>query len=250
MVEDRPYPRGVDRPTLALVHLRTVRPDAPRFQRELDELNDATARVAQASGWDVRWMASGEVPLAETLAAVDASDAVVLMGGEDVDPALYGGPATYPGSGHHDPESDAAHVAAVRRCVETRTPLLGICRGLQVLNVALGGTLVPHLPTVHRHRHEGDDPFVRNRVTLDDGDLAAAVDAGQDVRCTHHQAVDRLGDGLVVAARASDGVVEAVVHADAPVTGVQWHPEHPETADAALAPLLHRLAAQAGVTLA
>lgn len=230
------------RPRLALLHLRTERPHAPWFQQKLDVLNDATVRVAERLGWQVDPVASAEMGVEATLVAVDRADAVVLMGGEDVDPRTYGGPVDYPGSGMHEPLADEAHLAAVRRCVETGTPLLGVCRGLQLVNVALGGTLVPHLPTVSGHRHPDD--FVRNRVRLVGPALIREVDAEQDVRCTHHQAVDRLGEGLVVAALADDGVVEAAVHETAPVTGVQWHPEHPDTADDQLAALLRRLADQ------
>jgi len=231
------------RPRLALLHLRTERPHAPWFQQKLDVLNDATVRVAERLGWQVDPVASAETGVEATLAAVDRADAVVLMGGEDVDPRTYGGPVDYPGSGGHEPVADAAHLAAVRRCVATGTPLLGVCRGLQLVNVALGGTLVPHLPTVDRHRHPDD--FVRNRVRLAGAALVREVDAEQAVRCTHHQAVDRLGAGLVVAVTADDGVVEALVHRTAPVTGVQWHPEHPATADEQLAALLRRLVEQA-----
>jgi len=236
-------------PVLALLHLRTSRPLAPDFQVALDALTAPTVRVAEQLGWRVVPVASAEVPPSVTADLVAGADAVVIMGGEDVDPAFYGGPAIYPGSGHHEPDADLAHIAAVRHCVAAGTPLLGICRGLQVLNVALGGTLVQHLPTAAGHRATGDDHFVRNRVTLSDASLATAVDAAQEVRCTHHQAVERLGRGLVVAARAADGVVEALVHESAPVTGVQWHPEHPETADAQLAPLLTRLRAQCAAPL-
>ncbi|MCD9152898.1 gamma-glutamyl-gamma-aminobutyrate hydrolase family protein [Aeromicrobium duanguangcaii] len=233
--------------TLALLHLRTNRPHAPHFQEKLDALNAATTAVAGSLGWRVTAVASAEVEVDETLAAVDRADAVVLMGGEDVHPSFYEGATEYPGSGVHEPAADRAHIAAVRRCLTSGTPVLGICRGLQVLNVALGGALVPHLETGHTHRAEGDDPFVRNRVALADDTLASSVDVSEDVRCSHHQAVDRLGDGLRVAAYGVDGVVEAVVHDSAPITGIQWHPEHPAVAERQLAPLLRRLAEQAGV---
>ena len=231
-------------PILAVLHLRTSRPHAPAFQVTLDALNAPTIRVAQQLGWDVVPIASAEVDPAVSAALVDRAAAVVLMGGEDIDPSFYGGSATYPGSGHHEPDADRAHIDAVHRCLAAGTPLLGICRGLQVLNVALGGTLVQHLPSSHRHRAEGDDHFVRNRVIVTHEGLAASVDPAQDVRCAHHQAVDRLGNGLVVAARAADGVVEAVVHESTPFTAIQWHPEHAETADDQLGALLLRLAGQ------
>ncbi len=234
------------KPLLAVLHLRTDRPHAPDFQVALDALNAPTMRVARALGWEVVPVACAEVALATTVDLVARADAVVLMGGEDVDPSFYAGPAAYPGSGQHEPEADRAHIAAVHQCLESGTPLLGICRGQQIVNVALGGTLVQDLPTTHLHRATGEDHFVRNLVTVSHPSLAQAVDATQHVRCTHHQAIDRLGDGLVVAARAQDGVVEAVVHERAPITAVQWHPEHPDTADAQLTRLLERLATQRG----
>jgi len=229
------------RPVLALLHLRTERPHDPAFQRALDALNAPTVRVARDQGWEVVPVASAEVAPEVTADVVARADAVVIMGGEDVDPRFYGGPLSYPGSGHHEPLADRAHIAAVRQCLESGTPLLGICRGLQIINVALGGTLVQHLPTTAGHRNDGDDHFVRNRVTLVGDELGVAVDPTAEVRCTHHQAVDRIGRDLVVAARAADGVVEAAVHRSAPIAGVQWHPEHPDTADTQLAPLLGRL---------
>lgn len=243
-------PSATRRPVLALLHLRTGRPDAPVFQSELDGLNAATARVAHSQGWHVVSVASAEVDPDATTDAVARADAVVLMGGEDVDPTFYDAPVAYPGSGRHEPLADRAHIDAVHQCLASGTPLLGICRGLQVLNVALGGTLVPHLPTTDRHRIEDADPFVRNLVTVTDPRLAEAVDATQEVRCSHHQAIDRVAEGLVVAARAEDGVVEAVIHESAPVTGVQWHPEHPVTAPTQLAALLRRLRAQCAVAVA
>ena len=237
-------PPSPAKPVLALLNLRTRRPHAPAFQDSLDALGTPTVRVAEQLGWDVVPVASAEVDPEVTAALVDRADAVVVMGGEDVDPSFYGGPVDYPGSGHHEPDADRAHIDAVHRCLASGTPLLGICRGLQVLNVALGGTLWQHLPTAHLHRTEGDDHFVSHRVTVIHDGLGDAVDASQPVRCTHHQAVDRLAEGLVVAARAADGVVEAVLHETAPITAVQWHPEHPQTADVQLAPLLLRLASQ------
>ena len=91
---------------------------------------------------------------------------------------------------------------------------------------------------------------MRNLVTITDPHLAESVDATQEVRCTHRQAIDRLAEGLVVAARAQDGVVEAVIHESAPVTAVQWHPEHPVTAPTQLAALLRRLRAQCATPVA
>ncbi|MGF6821802.1 putative glutamine amidotransferase [Microbacterium sp. ZKA21] len=233
--------------TVALLHLRTRRPHAAGYQAELDALNASAARTVMRLGWEPVLVPTAELPTADTHAAARAADLIVLMGGEDVDPRLYGVRVDYPGSGHHEPRTDSTHIAVVLEAMQHHKPVLGICRGMQVINVALGGTLVQHLPTVERHRGAaGSDPFVRTAVRIEsETDLDADVDVAQTVRCTHHQAVDALGTGLRVAAHAADGVIEAVVHESAPLTGVQWHPEHPATADAQLAPLLRRLERQA-----
>lgn len=115
--------------------------------------------------------------------------------------------------------------------------------------MALGGTLVQHLPTVARHRGEGHgraayvSPEIR--VEADPGTTLALEQALSPAPlCTHHQAIGELGAGLRVAARSSDGVIEAVIHESARITGVQWHPEHPEVAAVQLTGLLRRLASQ------
>jgi putative glutamine amidotransferase len=115
-----------------------------------------------------------------------------------------------------------------------RLPVLGICRGAQVLNVALGGTLYQHLPDVLGHtRHQvGNAVFATTAVrTVPGTRLASLIGESSDAQCYHHQAIDRLGDGLIVSARdGSDGVIEAVEvdpqeHPDSWVLAVQWHPE-------------------------
>lgn len=229
--------------TLAVLHVRTSRPHDPGFQAELDELTVSVLATAGALGLRSVPVASAEVGIAATLRAVAACDAVVILGGEDVEPSTYGGPEHYEGQGRHEPVADEAHLEVVRSAVQDGRPLLGICRGLQLVGVALGGTLVPHLPTTDLHRAVGADPYVVSDVAVDariSGDL---VTTG-GTRCTHHQALDVVPAELEVVARAADGVVEAVVHRSAPLTAVQWHPEHPDVAATQLAPLLTRLAAQ------
>ena len=108
-------------------------------------------------------------------------------------------------------------------------PVLGICRGAQVLNVALGGTLHQHLPDVvgHTRHQQGNAVFSTSEVrTVPGTRLAALIGESSDAQCYHHQAIDRLGAGLIVSARDSDGVIEAVeVPGDNFVLAVQWHPE-------------------------
>lgn len=111
--------------------------------------------------------------------------------------------------------------------------MFGVCRGAQVLNTALGGTLHQHLPDVigHTHHQKGDAVFGTSAVhTVPGTRLADLIGETSDAQCYHHQAIDELGAGLVVSARDTDGVIEAVeLPGDAFVVGVQWHPE--ETLD-------------------
>jgi putative glutamine amidotransferase len=157
-----------------------------------------------------------------------ALDGLVLTGGADVDPARYGQAA-----GAHTqaprPDRDAGEFALLEAALAAGLPVLAVCRGMQVLNVALGGTLTQHLPDVVGHAEHSPAPAVYGtvRVTLAPGSRAAAIlGAEAKVRCYHHQAVDEVAAGLVVTGRAEDGTVEAVeLPGPAFVLGVQWHPE-------------------------
>jgi gamma-glutamyl-gamma-aminobutyrate hydrolase PuuD len=180
---------------------------------------------------------AGGVPvlLPPSPAAADAVarlDAVILSGGPDIGPERYGA-APHPRTGAPRNERDAAEIAVLCRALECGVPVLGVCRGLQVLNVALGGTLVQHLPDAVGHDGHNPSPgvFGAITVTLDpDGKVGAAAGSSVSVRCHHHQAIDRLADGLVVTGRAADGTVEAVELAGRDfVVGVQWHPEQDAT---------------------
>jgi putative glutamine amidotransferase len=161
-------------------------------------------------------------------------DALLLIGGSDVDPAVYGAErepaleATYP-------ERDRFEIALLHGALERELPVLGICRGMHLMNVALGGTLRQDLVDEQgRHPHRrvlGSFEGTEHEVMLTPGSLVAEA-AGEEehlVRCHHHQAVDRLGEGLTVSGRSEDGVVEAI---EAPggrwLLGVQWHPEADE----------------------
>lgn len=155
-------------------------------------------------------------------AAVARLDAVVVAGGPDVDPARYDAERS-PRTGPPAPERDAWELALIEAALASGTPLLGVCRGMQLLNVALGGTLVQHLDG-----HVKDvGVFGRHDVTPVPGSLYAAVAPEPTAVPTyHHQAVDVLGAGLLPSAHALDGTVEAIELASpAWVLGVQWHPE-------------------------
>jgi putative glutamine amidotransferase len=169
---------------------------------------------------------------AEPEAALEPLDALILAGGADVDPATYGAEPHRCTAGTR-PERDAAEIPLARRALERDLPLLGICRGMQLLNVALGGTLIQHLPDDVGHgdhrRNLGSFDDADHDVRLAPGSLAERA-CGELIHATkshHHQAVDRLGEGLVASGwSVLDDLVEAVEVPDARwALGVQWHPE-------------------------
>ncbi|HZE05176.1 MAG TPA: gamma-glutamyl-gamma-aminobutyrate hydrolase family protein [Solirubrobacteraceae bacterium] len=162
-------------------------------------------------------------------------DGLVLSGGSDIDPATYGA-EPHPATKGVDPERDAFEIALVRRAVELDMPVLGVCRGMQVLNVAFGGTLHQHLPDAFGHEHHrrvaGSFENADHDVRLAPESLAARA-AGELVHITkshHHQGVDAIGDGLAVTGVSTlDDLVEAIELPDRRfVLGVQWHPEADE----------------------
>jgi putative glutamine amidotransferase len=164
--------------------------------------------------------------------AMDGVDGLVLTGGEDIHPALYGAapsPHAYPPSR----ERDLFELALFATARQRELPILGICRGIQLVNVGLGGTLVQDLPTERpgpvAHDPGGARDARTHAVRLQDGSRAAhALGATQvTVNSFHHQAVDRLGAGLVATGWSEDGLIEAAeAPADAPwLLTVQWHPE-------------------------
>lgn len=158
---------------------------------------------------------------AELPARLRVFDAVVLPGGNDLDPACYGA-SPHPETSNVDPLQDRADIAVTSGCVAAGIPLLAICRGMQVLNVACGGTLVQHLePSDTDHLDAFHD------VELTEGSLVAGVMGATSVSVSsyHHQAVNRRGPRLTVTGRAADGCIEALEHDSAPVLAVQWHPE-------------------------
>lgn len=192
-------------------------------------------------------MPPGEPRPAEWLASVDG---LILAGGGDVDPQRYGS-ARAETADAVDEERDELELALIRSALETRLPTLAICRGLQLLNVALGGTLVEHLPVVldgsELHR---TPPRLKTThpVDVDSGSRLARLLGAARIEGVswHHQAIDRLAAGLHVVARAPDEVVEAVELDGHPeLVAVQWHPEMTAASDPAQARLFDALVADA-----
>jgi putative glutamine amidotransferase len=184
---------------------------------------------------------------------LDLLDGLLLCGGADVDPDAYGAPRDKH-TGHTVPERDAFEIALALRALERDLPVLGICRGMQVLNVARGGTLIQHLPDDlghHDHRRRlGTFDESDHDVELVPGSLIERV-AGETVHATkshHHQGVDRLGAGWVISGRATmDDLPEAI---EDPLRGfalgVQWHPEVDATSPV-VAALVEEARARMGV---
>ena len=167
---------------------------------------------------------------------VDRVDAVVITGGADLDPAHYG-QDPHPTVSTPDPERDLAEFRLLRHARELDMPVLGVCRGLQVMAVGLGGSLVQHLPEATELVHvERDGYFVYHLATIQEESLAARILGGGTimVNSSHHQAVADPGP-LVVTGRAEDGTIEVCEDpARTFCLGVQWHPEHPDQASGPL----------------
>ncbi|WP_433548457.1 gamma-glutamyl-gamma-aminobutyrate hydrolase family protein [Streptomyces sp. CA-294286] len=177
-------------------------------------------QLVQASGGSALLLPPDDPAYAAQVVA--RLDALVIAGGPDVDPVRYAAERD-PRTGPPATARDAWELALIRAALDSRTPLLGVCRGMQLLNVALGGTLVQHLDghavTV--------GAFGTHPVRTVPGTRCAEILPGSsDVPAYHHQAVLRVGEGLVVSAYTADGTVEAVeLPGESWALGVQWHPE-------------------------
>lgn len=156
----------------------------------------------------------------------DAEDcrALLLPGGADIDPSFYG--AQNLGSLGIDRELDITELALIKTFADSGRPILGICRGMQVLNVAFGGTLIQDLPTASAHRWTEETGDQVHMVTAPSGSFLQELYGDTfSVNSAHHQGVDRIGDGFQIAARSMDGGIEALQWPEKRIYAVQWHPE-------------------------
>ena len=210
----------MSRPLVAVIGRRAAHVPILRF----------SATLAAEAICEAVWSAGGEPvvlhgpaadPLAELPTRLETFDGVLMPGGADIDPRRYGADP--------DPRStdvvafqDDFDIGVTRVLVDVDVPTLAICRGMQNLNVALGGTLVQHVDETNTRHHNAIHPV---QVTVGSRLHAIVGTETIDVSSYHHQAIDRLGTGLAVTAAAADGVAEAVEHQHADIVAVQWHPE-------------------------
>jgi putative glutamine amidotransferase len=186
------------------------------------------------------WAPGGAVTPEAVGARLSFVDAVLLPGGGDLSPARYGQDTAHDEVYDVDDEQDAFDLAVAEWAIAAGVPLLAVCRGMQVVNVALGGDLEQHM--AHPHRH------LVHEVAIDDSTvLAASIGSRVAASCYHHQRVQRLGDGLVPVAYASDGTVEGLARPDSPgwFLAVQWHPEDTFATDPAQVDVVRALVAAA-----
>jgi putative glutamine amidotransferase len=231
---------GAPRPRIAVSYVRDAPSHPAWFSKVLADLAQRAADGLSAAGAEpiVLNSASGHV-----FSALDY-DGVVILGGGDVDPARYGGDTDEPTVHCVDTGADEAEIDLVNGAIENGRPVLGICRGLQLINVAFAGSLIEDLGPDSLHKiHQPQPPMANHAVQIAPDSLLAGA-LGTDaitVQSGHHQAVRRLGDRLRVVATAADGVVEAVELArpdEGWLLAVQWHPEEPGSPDGQLQALL------------
>jgi putative glutamine amidotransferase len=178
--------------------------------------------------------------------------ALLLIGGGDVDAARYGA-RPHPDAYGIDDERDEHEIELVHAAVSTELPVLAVCRGAQLVNVALGGSLIQHIPdvsgTIPHRATVGRSVMHEVKVTpgtrLEEACAAEVLSAAS----SHHQAVDRLGRGLVISARSDDGIIEGVEAEQGWLVAVQWHPEETAAGDPAQHSLFDALARQASLRL-
>jgi len=222
---DYDVPRTMEHPLIAVTAAN--QPDKRGFDRA--SLNLSYLRAIEAAGGVPLLLSPGMTP-ERIAAALAQASGLILTGGGDVDPARYGATPHETIIGVSE-SRDTMEVEALREADALGLPVLAICRGMQVLNVARGGTLLQDIPSMVSGacQHSIQDPREgpAHAVAIDAGTrLAGIAGTAYEVNSRHHQAVDRLGEGLTITAHAPDGVVEAL---EAPgerfLVGVQWHPE-------------------------
>ena len=226
------------RPVIAISTGRAHVDNGPIRSYPLTSVGEDYPRSVLASGGTPLLLALHDPDVYPGVVAhqLDCADGLLLSGGPDVNPLVYG-EQPHPGLGPTIPERDRFDLALIAEARRRRLPVLAICRGVQILNVAYGGTLYQDLPRQHpgvvQHEQQSARHVLSHHVEVTAGSRLAGLlgEAGTlAVTSFHHQAIKAVGDGLAVVATAPDGLVEAVEATDHPwIVGVQWHPEmsHP-----------------------
>lgn len=206
------------RPRIAILGRFTDSASALRY-RGLVSSRALLDAVWAAGGDPVTLLPGRDAEALDWQTRLSGFDGVLLPGGGDIDPRRYGGDDGHESIYDVDRVQDEADFSLAEYCLASGIPFLAVCRGLHVLNVVRGGSLVVDMPINHRH--------IVQEIDLDPGAEALGISSARvTISCYHHQAIERLGEGLTVVGRAGDGTVEAVlVDADSWAAGVQWHPE-------------------------
>ncbi|MDO5435198.1 MAG: gamma-glutamyl-gamma-aminobutyrate hydrolase family protein [Clostridia bacterium] len=200
----------------------------------------AGGRAGRQNYFDALTGAGAEAVPVEHDRDISAYDGLLLPGGADLDPAWYGQANT--ASVAIDRELDELQFALAKRFIAAGKPILGICRGHQLLNVCLGGTLIQHIASAGRHAREpGSDEDKVHDALARGGILRELYGECFAVNSSHHQAVDRPGEGMIMTLVSDDGITEATEHDTLPILTVQFHPERmsfahkrPDTVDGEL----------------
>lgn len=243
------YAAAVPSPLIAIVAARLASGRVRGWRRSGFGVPEPYVAAIRRAGGRALLVPPGDGLSADEL--LTGFDGLLLAGGGDVDPARYG-EAAHPTIYGMERDRDDTEFALVQRAIEDGVPTLAICRGLQVVNVALGGNLHQHLPendALIPHGTPVLDESVYHDIQLSAGSRVAKA-CGTDTvtgRSHHHQAVDRLADGLVAVGWSPDGLVEAVEPESAPgwLVAVQWHPEDTAPSDPAQQGLFDALVSQA-----
>ena len=230
------------RPRIAILGRFTESASALRY-RGLVSSRALLEYVWAAGGDPMTLLPGSDADALDWEARLRGFEGVLLPGGGDIRPTRYGKGDDDPTLYDMDDMQDESDFTLTRYCLDQGIPMLAVCRGLHVLNVVRGGTLVVDMPDHHRH--------VVHDVTLSEGATALGItDSHVAASCYHHQAVERVGDGLTVIGMSADGIVEAVVaDAKAWTVGVQWHPEDTYASDEHQMQLMRRLVQESSSVL-
>jgi putative glutamine amidotransferase len=205
--------------------------------------------VRRAGGRPAMLLPGDQTPIE---AVLEAFDALLLVGGGDIEPSRYG-QEQHPEIYGLEPDRDVFEIALLRNADRKRIPTLAICRGMQVMNVAFGGTLIQHLPDHPEYLEHGTPSgrdLARHDVKLAPGSRIAEAAGAEVLSCSthHHQGVDGVGDGLSATGWSEDGLIEALEREGGWMIGVQWHPEDNAEDDPAQQAVFDALMARAAQT--